>query len=394
MISMTTYWQQFKECVDTLPEATEGTEYLRQMNTARSLINVGLTIEKLGITEIKQVANKLQDLAKLYNNLVTFKAPGKEYKFNLPKITDTNSLIFAINYYQHLANYEQVNYQGSIGFLFKGLVASSINEKKVPTHNQAKAMLAEIRQYCASQNMEINEAVLRKESAETAQVYTTRILNMVNQAQEKKEDSNKPKAELSELEKLQQNLDEIRKKKTQLKNKIDNFTKKHNEYNQAQQKHLEFSNEWKNTWFITQVFYQFMSWFFEVSILKNIKDSAEQLAQAEFDLNEQLPENQTAESYSGDLILQVRKLNNDFGRTEDKITQYNELQRIKERKAAREAKAKAIEVQKINASMELKKEIEPSHLDFLYSFFRENKQLVQATAVAAVAIVVQNLAYG
>lgn len=397
MISMTTYWRQFQDCINTLQEQNDAAEYSKQIRTAKRLIEVGLTIETLGITEIKQVANKLQDLAKFYNNEVLFKAPDKEYRFNLPKIVDANSLIFAINYYQHLSNYEQVSYQGSISFLFKGLVASSINEKKTPTRYQSKAMLAEINNYCTNQNIELNEALLLKKNDETAQEYTSRLVNMVTPATivpaENKQES-APSDVLDELVKLQQGLENIKTRKTQIKIIIDAFSKKQSEYNQAKQQHQNLNDEWQNKWLVTRVFYQFISWFFEVPLLKNIKNAKEQFIQVESELNEQIPPNQTAESYSSDLILQVRKLNNEFSKTEDQITQYHELKQKKQNPPKKTNESEPVVIKKAQTYPAIPKPVpQPSNMDFVYGFFNHHRQLVQATAVAAVAIVVQNLVY-
>ncbi|WP_298627528.1 hypothetical protein [uncultured Legionella sp.] len=395
---MTTYWQQFKTCIDTLPKPSENAEYSQQINTANSMVEIGLTIEKLGITEIKQVAAKLQGLSKLYNNEISFIAPEKVYKFNLPKIVDTNTLVFAINYYQHLSNYEQVSYQGSIGYFFKGFVTSSVNEKKVPTRNQSKAMLAEITRYCSSQHIEINEALLLKDSNETAQEYTSRLVKMATPVDNIKAETQKettPPVELTELEKLQQYLEEIKNKKGLVKNKIESFSKKQNTYNQAKQKQEELNNEWQGKWFITKMFYQFISIFFEVSLLNEIKSAEKRSIEAEFELNEQIPPSQTAQSYPNDLILQIKKLNNDFNRTEDQIIQYNEMNQKKQKNTEKPIEKKAVITEKIQATISRTKSVvEPSNMDFIYGFFKEHKQLVQATAVAAVAIAVQSLVYG
>lgn len=133
MISITKYWETFKDCVDNLPISGENQEYSRQLATANKLIEIGVGIEQLGLTEIKQVVNQLQEKAKLFEYRVSFNAPKQNYTFYLPKITNSESLIFAIIYYQHLHNYHNVNYEGSIIWPLSNLVISGVNEKNYHT---------------------------------------------------------------------------------------------------------------------------------------------------------------------------------------------------------------------------------------------------------------------
>lgn len=418
MISMTAYWQQFKQCVEQLPEPAGNEEYSKQMSTAVSMIEIGLTIEQLGITEIKQVANKLHDKAKEYNNEVVFTAPDKEYRFNLPKITNTNSLIFAINYFQHLSNYAQVQYEGSINWLMKSFVVNSINEKKIPTSNQAKAMLAEIKRYCQNQNIAIDESQLLKTSGETAQEYIARITNIcstvktetttneINETQATKDI--KETTEPNEIEKLRRSLDDIKAQKDQLKIKIESFTKKHTEHNQAKQNHLDLKNEWQNKSPIIRFFYWLISWIVKVPLLIKIKAAEEQEAKTETALNQELASNQTPESCLSGMIIQLKKLNIEFKETEDQIIHEIDLEQEKQKKLANTVKTiekESLEIKKdpvIKSVIKpvIKAEIKPaapsSNVDYYYGFFKEympGRQTLQAAAVAAAAIVVQHLVY-
>lgn len=61
MISLTTYWRQFKDSIDNLQTSTQNTKYPTQILVARSLIQIGLSIEILGVTEMKQVVNQLNE---------------------------------------------------------------------------------------------------------------------------------------------------------------------------------------------------------------------------------------------------------------------------------------------------------------------------------------------
>ena len=67
----------------------------------------------------------------------------------------------------------------------------------------------------------------------------------------------------------------------------------------------------------------------------------------------------------------------------------------KQKNTEKPIEKKAVITEKIQATISRTKSVvEPSNMDFIYGFFKEHKQLVQATAVAAVAIAVQSLVYG
>lgn len=83
MISMTTYWQQFKECIENLQISTQDIEYSRQISTAKNLIETGLIIEKLGLLEIQQVSEQLNEKAKFF-----------KMKFAIPRITTNIHFIY------------------------------------------------------------------------------------------------------------------------------------------------------------------------------------------------------------------------------------------------------------------------------------------------------------
>ncbi|HFD2240037.1 TPA: hypothetical protein ACF2PS_002991, partial [Legionella pneumophila] len=99
MISITTYWQQFKDCIDQLRSSVDSKEYSNYIAIANLMIEIGLTIEQLGITQIQQVGDQLHEKAKLFGYRVPFDTPEKKYQFCLPKITNNETLIFAIVYY-------------------------------------------------------------------------------------------------------------------------------------------------------------------------------------------------------------------------------------------------------------------------------------------------------
>ncbi|MBL7481286.1 hypothetical protein [Legionella bononiensis] len=407
MISMTTYWQQYKDCIDSLPaDSTGNEEYSRQIATANKLIAIGLTIEKLGITEIKQVVNSLHTIAKDFNHQVVYKAPDKEYKFSLPKITNPKSLIFAILYFQHLSNYAEVSYQGSINFFMKGFVTSAVNDKKKPTANQANAMLVEIKNYCQSQNIELDETQLLNKNKEAANDYVSRLVSTflsvkpeqmdlkssdepveaieIQKSIEDQESSSEERADLTraglpleevmhapettedltqiqvsseelkdepeelpriesplkelkntseDLESLailRMSLEDLDKQKVQLQLKIDLFSTKRNQLEQAKQYHLKVNQEWQNTGFITKFFYWLISWAIEIPLLKNIKTAEQNVHEKEASLNQDIPSGKTSDSYLGELTLELEQLNSSSRSIGDKIEHQIKIERAKQ----------------------------------------------------------------
>lgn len=103
----------------------------------------------------------------------------QKYTFHLPRIATTKSLIFAILYYQHLGNYQNVSYQGSIHW-FRQKVIDGVEEKKPSMSHKANAMLDAIRQYCQNQNITIDETLLLRNENESGKEYSTRISMMVH----------------------------------------------------------------------------------------------------------------------------------------------------------------------------------------------------------------------
>lgn len=85
MISITTYWQQFKDCIDQLRSSVSNKEFSNQIAVADLMIEIGLTIEQLGITQIQQVGDRLHEKAKLFGYRVPFVTPEKNMNFVYPK---------------------------------------------------------------------------------------------------------------------------------------------------------------------------------------------------------------------------------------------------------------------------------------------------------------------
>lgn len=294
MISMTAYWQQFQEYMDSLKTWVKDEECLRQIEVAERLIATGLTIEKLGITEIKEVANQLHELSKLFRYEVIYPKDGG-HQFYLPQINNRESLIFAILYYQHLNHYEQVQYQGSINW-FRQKVIDGINEKKITTKIQAEALLLEIREYCQKQNISVNESLFVKNTEEPVKDYTSKILKLLAPRIDPPKNEKKAENQSDELTTLKHFLNKLQQQENQLKAKADFIEKKLTAFTQAKQYHTQLNDEWQNKRFITKFSFWLISFFREVPQSRNIKIAQEQVIKAEKELNQELHP-YTLESY-------------------------------------------------------------------------------------------------
>lgn len=289
MISMTAYWQLFNACILNLPQVKNNQDYTRQIHIAKNMIQIGLRIEKQGITDIKQVVNRLHAETQKFNNPVSYTNNGQHYDFNLPQINSRESLIFAIVYYQHLKNYSEVSYQGSISFLFKSLVISAVDEKKEPTRCQSLVMLEKIKAYAADNAIAIDEHQLDKATTEKAPDYILRLIKQFIPP----EVPAKIKVQVPEPLNLRDSfVDEaIRKWEKALKTwqvqhleiqkRIDEFDQKLSDYQAASQQFHRCHQTWQQLSWFTQCYYWIKSWFYSVELLDNIKQSARQYAQAE-----------------------------------------------------------------------------------------------------------------
>ncbi len=399
MISMTKYWEQFKECIDNLQMSTEDEEYSSQIATANDLIEMGLTIEELGLTEIKGITNELTEKSKQFGPAVTYVA-DQEYILHLPKIRTTGNLIFSILYYQHLVNYQNVSYQGSI-YWFRQMVINGVEEKKASMIHRAKAMLDAIHQYCKSQNITVDETLFLKNENESGKEYSTRISMMFHKpptpsntqpsVEAREENPMSPtmhqdsssllvqrlsppidEANLSsELETLSQStqivtlelsLVQLNNKWQALKIKTDAIAQKLSIFEQAKQNHLILTNEWQNQSFIVRAFYWFVSLFFEVTLIKNIKSAEEQLLQAENELNQLVPQ-YTPESYNAKLKQQQKVLKQEQISIQGELKQLKELQKAQQIEEMR--KVAELVTPKVEPKLEARQDNTSSHIEAL-----------------------------
>ncbi|HCD9578292.1 TPA: Dot/Icm T4SS effector Lem19 [Legionella pneumophila] len=415
MISITTYWQQFKDCIDQLRSSVDNKEYSNQIATADLMIEIGLTIEQLGITQIQQVGDRLHEKAKLFGYRVPFVTPEKKYEFCLPKITNAETLIFAIVYYQHLKNYENVEYQGSINW-FRSKVTHGVNEKKISTRAQSEAMLGEIRQYCQSQNIAFNESEFIKKNDESAKEYTTRLFKNFHADKTAKSEpiglkqlNESKESNLSdELAKLEKSFEDSRNKRNQLIVKIDALAKKLADYHLLSQNHHKLNNEWNNKWFFTKFFDWIMSWFSNDSFIKNLKTSYEQVINAEHELKQEFHPFDTADAYRAELKKQLEETHIECDKNQKQINEYQLKQleykleqRLEQKLQEKLQKDTAVEQKEPSVTKvlsEIKHETNgsdfSSNLNHYYGFFKEhlpNRETLGAIAVGAAAIAIQNL---
>ncbi|KTD74635.1 hypothetical protein [Legionella waltersii] len=322
MISLTTYWQQFKDCIDCIRVENASEHFLNQLRTANDLITAGMTIETLGITAIKGVGSQLAEIAKNFNHEVSIPAPPDVYRFYLPKIIETNGLILAITYYQHLSNYQHVQYQGSITF-FRGTVEKGVEEKKIKTKFQASAMLNEIRDYCKKNSINLNESELLRKQEESAKEYMTRIIKTYSPPPETKiENKSPPKVvQKSELQKLGECLEILKSKEMELQSKIDSLAKKLIEYRQSSHQYLELNKEWNDKSFVTKFFVWLMSWFKKDTFIHQLAEAQKKHDTATLDLNNEFMPYSSPENYQTVLKIQIRALHSEYEDTKKHMEQ-------------------------------------------------------------------------
>ncbi|WP_454781730.1 Dot/Icm T4SS effector Lem19 [Legionella sp. WA2022007384] len=412
MISITKYWETFKECIDSLPTLAGNEEYSKQLAAANKLIEIGVDIEKLGPTEIKQVVNQLHEKAKLFEYQVSFNAPKQNYTFYLPKITSSESLIFAIIYYQHLHNYHNVTYEGNIIWPFSNMVISGVNDKKITTRFQSKAMLKEIKAYCQSYNIALNQSQLLKTNDESVKEYIARVTKTFNQEPLANNviDSQQPQESVTtdETQRLGLSFDLFKNQKDQLNDKIDSFSKKLTEFHLATQNYLKLNNEWNNTSVLAQFCYWIISWFYPVPQLQNLRQAKEQCIDAEAALNQEFFPSESAEVYRITLKNQLTEISVEFERTKEQLNQLK-LEQLKTQLQPQEKNNIVTPNHSILATESPQHEDKSLEIDDnevtetlsadyggYYNFFNEHLpscQTMQAAAVAAAAIVTQQLLY-
>jgi hypothetical protein len=396
MISMTKYWQQFKENIDNLPTRAENEEYTRQIAIANEMVTLGVTIELMNFTTISGVVAELQGKAKSYDNEVLYKQ-DKEYTFNLPKITTKESLVFAIAYYQHLVNYQTVSYQGSI-FMFRGKVLAAVEDKKVITAIQAKALLGEIQRFCQSQNIIFNRALFLKQKHESAKEYIDRVVTIPEQLIPAVNQSGNNESE--ELRAARRHLHEIEERKGQLNIKAQNFYTILEAFNSCHNRHQTATLEWQNTGYILQLFYRILSWIYTPQIIENMEQAEKEFLTAEHDLHQELATHETVGAYIADLEEKRQSLTADIAISEEKIAQLLALAEAKDTVGEPEELSQPESDDLISEqNCEQSDEVDASaasHSEY-YSFFKQHlpsQYVVNAVAVGAAAIVMQHLTYG
>ncbi|WP_133134050.1 hypothetical protein [Legionella rubrilucens] len=303
MISMTAYWQCFKDLINQLPQVKTNPEYARQIQIARNLIRIGLQIETQGITEIKEVANHLHHEAVKFNNNVAFKTEEEDYEFHLPKITSRESLIFAIVYYQHLKNYRNVQYEGTI-WMLRSFVVKSVEDKKKSTACQALALLDQIKPYCVENGIPLMHDQLDRGETESPKDYITRLVKLfasVPAPQEQKKEIPIepiepkplliPSEEISGLEvckKLEKKLTVFASQRSELKAKLASFEQKLNHFNAASQNYYTCRSRWEQLSWFTQCYYWIKSCFFSVELIESLQTTALQYESAEKALHHEI----------------------------------------------------------------------------------------------------------
>lgn len=303
MISMTNYWQRFQDLINCLPQVKTNAEYTRQIQIGRSLTRIGLQIETQGITEIKQVVNHLHNEAVKFNNKIEFKTEETDYEFHLPKITSRESLIFAIVYYQHLKNYRNVEYQGSI-WMLRSVVVHSVEEKKKSTAHQSLALFEQIKLYCAQQGIVLADEQLDQTESENPKAYIDWLVKLYAPAPVPKKIDIIPIAPKSELikpeeafgleecKKLEKKLAEWVHQRAELQSKMGTFEQKLNNYNTASKNYYHSRCRWEQLSWLSQCYYWIKSWFFPVDLIQALHTTAQKYVDAEKALHHEINEDE------------------------------------------------------------------------------------------------------
>ncbi|WED43540.1 hypothetical protein [Legionella cardiaca] len=407
MISMTTYWQLFQDYLINLPASPGNQEYLRQHSTAKAMIKIGLGIEQLGITEIKQVVNKLHEKAKLFHHRVAFSVAEEKYFFYLPKITTQESLMFAIIYYQHLKAYANVSYQGSITFSwFKQIIINGVNEKKVTTRLQSMALLEEIKKYCQNQHIDLDEPQLTRADSESIKDYVARVVSLCSV--ELPANNVTPSDEtvgVDATKKLEDSLQALTEKKDQVISKINSLSQRLTTFHMTTENYIQFNHHWSNTFFITKFYYWLISFLYRVPQIENLKAIQKQYTTSEIALKEEFTPYESAETYRLALNNQLEEITKEYAHTQEQLTQ-SKLEQLKQQQESA-VKPNLCAPPSEKESLDLKEDTDElieedlkgdsiSAADFYYGFFKEHlpsRYTVQAIAVGAAAIVTQQLLY-
>lgn len=332
MISLTTYWQEFRDCLDAITSDNPSEIYLQQIDVAKRLIATGLTIEKAGLTEIKAVGNVLATIAEGFNHEVFISIPPKVYSFYLPKISDLNSLILASVYFQHLNNYQRVEYQGTISF-FRGTVEKGVQEKKERLKIQAAAMLNEIRNYCHKNSLNLDETGLLKQDNERPADYIARVtksFSPVKKPEEIKAPIEHPlqTETKDEFQQLQDCLEVLEKKETELQGKIDQLAKRLMDYRQSTQQYVELNKQWSGKSWFSKLMIWIASMFRTDTLIQQMAQAQEKHDQAARTLNNEFTPYKSADDYQTALKIQLHATATDYEDTKQQLEKLN-LERIK-----------------------------------------------------------------
>lgn len=390
MISMTTYWQQFKDSLDQLSPDVKNTMDETLINTANGMVDIGLTIESMGITAIGQVSSNLHELSKNFENSLSFSHKDKEYRFNLPRITDRASLLFAIVYYQHLSNYQYVEYQGEINW-GRRFVIKSVNAKKETTHIQAQAMLEQIRLYCHTNNIILGNLKLLKQTDESISDYVKRLSDELPL-------QSTPETPLSKLsqpnvtEQCEQALLRLAEREQQTITKINNLMIKLTSFTEASQHYHQLQQRWQNQGTLTKLFQWLTSWFHTHSLSKDIQAAKRNVDETDNALRLDLDTQASASSYLLTLYKQVELIRDErnsiqFQLEKSKVEQSSQLVAVPPVPTE-----PCIQESDIDDSI-VSQQVSAGITD-ICGFFKQNmpsQQTVQVVAVGLAAIAVRNL---
>lgn len=406
MISMTEYWQQFQECLDNLPETISDELKDTLLNIASDMVTVGKSIEEMSLLHINGVSNQLQELSKRYNNPVNCEYEGKAHQVHLPKTNSDASLVFSILYYQHLCNYQQVEYQGNLWF-GKGTVDKIVKSKRSTTCMHAQALLDKIKSYCENNRLIYDETQFLRAQNETISAYVQRMvenrprkeqhsgtMSKLSQTEDKTD-----KRQPNEVDVLRQSLAGLDKKQDTVLTKMESLMSKLTAFHFAYQQYQQQLDQWQSRGLITKITDWFLSWFYTNSIAEQLKESQQTLNQSNEELCQLVGTEQNAGACLINLYQQVDLIHRQREDVLEKISQAQLItQPVNTQPVQQQDELDESEEDKQTTSVDLEQLTSQassvSSLSDLYSFFKSHmpgRHALEAASVGLAGIAVQHL---
>jgi hypothetical protein len=392
VISMTEYWQLFKDNVGQFSSIVEDGACQTQIQAANLMADVGINMEALTSDKLKQVPGQLYRISKRFTDNPIQLTKEKAY---LPEIYDTNSLLFAILYYKHLDNYENTQFdfsQNKLYFYEKPFVTSSIEGKKQPTADKAELMLKLINQYCNEQGIKLDKKQFQKKEGESSAETIKRIKNIISSLGEP--DILPRSIEIDELTRLSTLLKNLNDKKSKKDNTINVFKELVQKYEQAMANYNSLNNQWNQRHPFIQWIYKLIHRVYKLSPLKELDAAKKALEARSNQVNTMISDGLNYTEQLALLEHEVSEIESAIAETEASILIQ---QKVKQEEEVIETTIEPIKKQIDVVEPMPQEEEETSGVNQAWQFFKDyipSREVTTAVAVGAAAIVIQNLNYG